>query len=282
MKKPKVIVLRAAGTNCDVETKIAFECSGADAEFVHINQLARKEWSLKEFQILAIPGGFTYGDDIASGKILANELKFRLRDGIEEFVNEEKLVIGICNGFQVLVKAGILPGLHKGEIEVTLTFNDSGKFEDRWVYLKKGQGSRVKGHLGAEHPDIKHLGTRQGCVWTENLPEIVYLPVAHGEGKFVPKDKKILNKLKENGQIVFQYVDEKGAFKGYPYNPNGSVENIAGICDTTGRVLGLMPHPERHILGTQHPRWTREGLKKEGDGLQIFRNGVEYIKSLHF
>lgn len=262
MKSPKVIILRTAGTNCDVETKIAFESSGADAELVHINQLVRGERSFKDYQILAIPGGFTYGDDIASGKILANEIKFRLKDGIEEFVEEGKLVIGICNGFQVLVKAGLLPGLDKGSIEATLTFNDSGKFEDRWVYLK----SQVCG--------LKS----QVCIWTKNLPEIIYLPVAHGEGKFIPKDKSVLEKLKENGQIIFQYVDEKGVLKGYPYNPNGSVENIAGICDTTGRILGLMPHPERHILGTQHPRWTREGLKKEGDGLQIFRNGIEYIK----
>ncbi len=274
--KPKVIVLRAAGTNCDVETKIAFEKVGADAELVHINQLAKGERSFKEFHILAIPGGFTYGDDIASGKILANELKFRLKDGVEEFVEEGKLVIGICNGFQVLVKAGILPGLEQGEVEATLTFNDSGRFEDRWVYLKKETRNQPALAFANDRPG----STETRCVWIKSLPEIIYLPVAHGEGKFIPKDKKVLDRLKENGQIIFQYVDENGRLKGYPSNPNGSVENIAGICDPTGRILGLMPHPERHILGTQHPRWTREGLKKEGDGLQIFRNGVGYTKKL--
>ena len=263
VKRPKVIVLRTAGTNCDTETAFAFRMCGALADLVHINELTRKEKSLDGYHILAIPGGFTYGDDISSGKILANEIKYRLDEELKDFIKEKKLIIGICNGFQVLVKAGILPGLYGEEIEATLTFNDSGKFEDRWIYLKRGD---------------KGQGTRGKCIWTKNFKKIIYLPVAHGEGKFIPKDRHVLKALSENGQIVFQYVDENGRFGPYPVNPNGSIEHIAGICDPTGRVLGLMPHPERHILGTQHPRWTREGLKRFGDGIEIFKNGVRHVK----
>ncbi|MCM8778239.1 MAG: phosphoribosylformylglycinamidine synthase I [Candidatus Omnitrophica bacterium] len=255
MGKPKVVVLRTAGTNCDYETAFAFERVGAIAALVHINQIIHKEKSLLDYDILAIPGGFTYGDDISAGKILANELKYILKEKLGNFVKNKRPVIGICNGFQVLVKAGLLPG--NGFFQkVTLTYNDSGRFEDRWVYLK--------------------IVTSK-CIWTTGLPEIIELPVAHGEGKFIG-DKEVIEKLKQNGQIVFQYVDEKGNLRGYPYNPNGSLENIAGICDETGLILGLMPHPERHIEYFQHPRWTREGRSGEGDGLQVFRNGVNYVK----
>lgn len=250
---PKVCVLRTAGTNCDGETAFAFEKAGAEADLAHINQFIRKEKDLNNYQILAVPGGFTYGDDIAAGKILANELKYKLIDDIKRFIQEGKLIIGICNGFQILVKSGLLPGNDNLSQEVSLIINDSGKFEDRWVYLKN-----------------------QKCIWTKNLPEIIYLPVAHGEGKFVVKDKAVLNKLKKNRQIVLQYCDEKGSLAEYPYNPNGSVENIAGICDESGRIFGLMPHPERHIAVLQHPRW--ESKNKEGDGFFIFKNGVEYAR----
>ncbi|MBU1934395.1 phosphoribosylformylglycinamidine synthase I [Patescibacteria group bacterium] len=262
MRKPKVIVLRTAGTNCDVETAHAFTMCGAYADLVHINELVRGEKVLGDYHILAIPGGFTYGDDIASGKILANDVRYRLGGELKKFIDSGRLIIGICNGFQVLVKSGILPGVNGKGLLATLSFNDSGKFEDRWTYLKN-QRSKIK---------------NQKCVWTKNISKIIYLPVAHGEGKFITKDKAVLQALKKNNQIVFQYVDEKGRPAGYPYNPNGSVDNIAGICDPTGRVLGLMPHPERHVFGTHHPRWTREGLKKSGDGLAIFRNGVDYVK----
>jgi len=260
--RPKVIILRTAGTNCDYETAFAFDKTGADTELVHINEIIRQEKHLSRYQILAIPGGFTYGDDIAAGKILANELKCCLQDEVGRFIKEGKPVIGICNGFQVLVKAGFLPGTDGFKQTVTLTNNDSGKFEDRWVYLKS-QKSKVKS---------------QKCIWAKNLPEIIELPVAHGEGKFMAQDDKILSELKKNSQIVFQYIDQKGNLFGYPYNPNGSVENIAGICDNKGLILGLMPHPERHIDYLQHPRWARERRRGEGDGLQIFRNGVEYAK----
>lgn len=261
MAKTRVIVLRAAGTNCDKETAFAFEKVGAKTELVHINQLVSGEKEIKNYQILAIPGGFTYGDDIASGKILANELKYKLEDDIERFIRDGKLIIGICNGFQVLVKAGFLPNLSaKFDAEATLTLNDSAKFEDRWVYLKK---------------------TDSKCVWTKDLPkEMIYLPVAHGEGKFIARDQTILKLLDSEGLVALRYVDEKGRPGGYPVNPNGSSDHIAGICDQTGRIFGLMPHPERHIDYTQHPRWTRQKPSKEGDGLAIFRNGVNYAKKM--
>jgi phosphoribosylformylglycinamidine synthase I len=265
MGKVKVIILRTAGTNCDKETAFAFEQAGAAAEFVHINELTKRRKDLRDFQILAIPGGFTYGDDIASGKILANELRFKLEDDLERFISDGKLMIGICNGFQILVKAGLLPNLSGNfqSIETTLTLNDSAKFEDRWVYLKKG--ARGKGQ-----------GSR--CVWTHGIDDIIYLPVAHGEGKFIPRSAEILKQLKDEGLIVFEYVDEKGRRADYPANPNGSVDNIAGICDRTGHIMGLMPHPERHISPLQHPRWTRTSRKACGDGFAIFKNGVNFAK----
>ncbi|MBU0758944.1 MAG: phosphoribosylformylglycinamidine synthase I [Candidatus Omnitrophica bacterium] len=269
--KVKVIVLRTAGTNCDVETADAFTMCGASADLVHINELARSEKSLNDYQIFAIPGGFTYGDDIASGKILANEVRYRLGGELKKFIDRGKLIIGICNGFQVLVKSGILPGASDKGLAATLTFNDSGKFEARWVYL----GSSL---ACPERSRGKPRVSR--CVWTKGIKKIIYLPVAHGEGKFITKDKSILRSLRRNNQIVFQYVDEKGRLaEVYPDNPNGSVDSIAGICDLTGRVLGMMPHPERHVFGTHHPRWTREGLKRFGDGLSIFQNGVNYVKT---
>jgi len=258
MSKPKAIILRTAGTNCDQETAFAFNTTGAEAELVHVNQLLRKEKSLEDFQILAIPGGFSYGDDLAAGKILANELKYKLLNEVKQFISDGKLIIGICNGFQILVKAGLLPGMDGFNQEATLMLNDSGKFEDRWTYLKTADSK---------------------CVWVKDLPEVIYLPIAHGEGKFVTKDNAVLNKLKENKQVVFKYSDEKGKFGDYPVNPNGSMEDIAGICDETGRIFGLMPHPERHFLFQQHPHWTRlKSRTKFGDGAAIFKNGVEYAK----
>jgi len=255
--KPKVCILRSAGTNCDQETAAAFSRAGAVAELLHINRLLNNKTTLDDFHILALPGGFSYGDDIASGKIFANELKFKLLDSLCKFIADGKLIIGICNGFQVLVKSGLLPGDANFSQTTSLIINDSGKFESRWVYLK--------------------LNNR--CVWTQGLKKIIYLPVAHGEGKFVVGDKQVLNRLKINKQIVFQYSDAAGNLSGYPDNPNGSVENIAGICDETGRVFGLMPHPERYIHLAQHPRKDELKFKVSGDGLEIFKNGVKYVKA---
>jgi len=254
--KAKVIVLRAAGTNCDIETKFAFEYVGAEADLVHINKLISGKVSLDDYHILAIPGGFTYGDDIAAGKILASQLTFKLKSYVDKFIKDDKLMIGICNGFQVLVKAGILPGSSDFKQEASLIFNDSAKFEDRWAYLKTNQDK---------------------CIWTKGIEDIIYLPIAHAEGKFISGSSKNLEKLKNNQQIVFQYVDKDGNFAGYPYNPNGSEESIARICDESGRILGLMPHPERNILFHHHPRWTRHKDKDLSFGVKIFKNAVEYI-----
>lgn len=258
VKKVRVCVLRTAGTNCDRETHFAFSLAGAVAELVHINSFISAKRHLEDFHILAIPGGFTYGDDVAAGKILANELRYKMIDQLRAFIQAGKLIIGICNGFQVLVKSGLLPGNRDLKCEVTLTVNDSAKFEDRWVYLKT-------------YPE------KTCCVWTKNIDEIIYLPVAHGEGKFISSDQEVLNRLKKNGQIVFQYCDAKGSLSGYPDNPNGSEDNVAGICDETGRILGLMPHPERHISFLQHPHWAKINKGIFGCGLRIFKNAVDYV-----
>ena len=263
--KVKVIVLRTAGTNCDGEAVFAFESCGAHAQAVHINQLFDGRVRLDDWHILVIPGGFTYGDDIGSGRILANELRLRLGEDLGRFIGDGKLMLGICNGFQVMVKAGILPGpldsneekTHASAQKATLTNNDSGKFEDRWCHLKTGGKS----------------------VWTEGLGDVVYFPVAHAEGKFIPRGLDVLAKLRDNGQVAFRYCNPNGGKPAYPENPNGSVDDIAGITDKTGRILGLMPHPERHFLFTQHPCWTRLSPNgKHGHGAKIFENGVIYVK----
>ena len=256
---PKVLVLRAAGSNCDFETKYAFDKAGGQADLVHVNRLLSDQIKLDDYQILAIPGGFTYGDDISAGKVLANQLKYKLADKLYEFYQDDKLIIGICNGFQVLVKAGLLPIVDfMAKQSVTLSNNDSGKFEDRWIHLNVNDGP---------------------CVFTRNIKKTLYFPVAHAEGKFVPGNDTVLNSLKENNQIVFQYKSKSNGKAVYPDNPNGSVNDIAGICDPTGRVLGLMPHPERHLDPMNNPLWTREGLSGEGDGLMLFKNAINYFLS---
>ena len=260
MTTPKVLILRTAGTNCDYETRYAFEKAGAKVDAVHINILLANKNLLKDYQILTLPGGFTYGDDVSAGKILSNQIKYNLEEDIKTFIHEKKLILGICNGFQALTKAGLLPAIDKQHQEATLTFNDSNKFEDRWVYLKICSN--------------KSIFVKDGEI------SKIYLPVAHGEGKFVTQDESILNKITMNHQIVFKYVNEQGEETGYPWNPNGAARNIAGICDPTGQILGMMPHPERHVEPTQHPRWTRNGLKEWGEGFIIFKNAVSYVKSI--
>ncbi len=261
--KPKAIILRTAGTNCDYETRYALEKAGADVDLVHVNQLVKDKGLLSSYHIFVLPGGFTYGDDIAAGKVLANQLRHHLLDELTRFVDDGKLVIGICNGFQVLIKMGLLPGINGTQPsfneyrqEFTLTYNDSNKFEDRWVYLKTFSN--------------KSVFIDKDC--------LLYVPIAHAEGKFVAGNEGKLEALGKSGQIIFKYVDKDGNISDYPWNPNGSLDNIAGVCDSTGRVLGMMPHPERFIDPIQHPRWTREGLKAEGDGIAIFRNAVNYVK----
>lgn len=258
--KIQALVLTGYGINCDHETADAFSRAGAKAVRVHLNDVIAQADMLKDFHILAVPGGFSFGDDVASGKILANRLRYKLGGALQEFVSDGKLVIGICNGFQVLVKMGVLPMLHgEWRQEVTLTHNDSGRFEDRWVHLKTAPGTR--------------------CVWVTGLDRLE-LPVRHGEGKFIPRDAEVLERLRDRGMIVLRYCLHDGAAaRGtFPANPNGSIDDIAGICDATGRVFGLMPHPEANTERTHHPRWTRESLPEEGVGLRVFRNAVAYAQ----
>lgn len=264
MAQVNVLVLRAAGVNCDMETQYAFEQAGAVGQRLHINRLIENPSLLDQFQILVFPGGFSYGDDVAAGKILANQVVHHLTEPLHRFVEQGKLILGICNGFQVLIKTGLLPDLdgkahpNLTDMPATLTDNDSGKYEDRWVYLQPGTSR---------------------CVFV-NPNRRLYVPVAHGEGKIVTKDAETLERIKANGHVAFRYVDEQGNKGGFPINPNGSTDDIAALTDSTGRVMGMMPHPERFIRWTQHPRWTR--LKdKNGtpDGMTIFNNAVNYLQT---
>jgi phosphoribosylformylglycinamidine synthase I len=262
MTQVNAIVLRAAGVNCDVETQYALELAGAGADRLHINRVMENLAILDKYQIFVFPGGFSYGDDVAAGRILANQIIHHLSDAMKKFIQDGKLVLGICNGFQVLVKAGFLPDT-TGKIAsasggrlVTITDNDSGKFEDRWVYLAPGTDR---------------------CVFIEPGSQI-YLPIAHAEGKVVTKDAQTLEELKSAGNIAFRYVDKDGKPGPFPVNPNGSMDSIAGLTDSTGRVLGLMPHPERFIHRTQHPHWTRLKNDGEPDGRTIFENAVQYVR----
>jgi phosphoribosylformylglycinamidine synthase len=255
MAIPRVLVLRAPGANCDLETQFAFEQAGAAAERVHFNRLRENPSLLHRYEILVVPGGFTYGDDVAAGKILANQLAHFLADELRRFRDAEKLILGICNGFQALLKAGLLlPPDEDGPL-ATLAANAHGRFEDRWIYLQADPG---------------RCPFLTGC-------DRLHLPIAHGEGNFLCREPWILNGLQQSGQVVLRYVDADGQPGPFPINPNGSQGDVAGLCDASGRVLGLMPHPERHVLPTQHPRWTRLGLAAEGDGLRLFRNAVSYF-----
>ena len=256
MTKPNVLVLRSPGTNCDVESAFAFELAGAQTQAIHINQLLENPEQINEFQIICLPGGFSYGDDIAAGKILALQLK-QLGDVIGEFHDNGKLVLGICNGFQVLIKAGLLVQTSDDCQAAMLTWNDSGRFIDRWVNLAAN--------------DTK-------CVFLKGV-EQMYLPIAHAEGKFVVRDDSILSDLETNHQLAIKYCKSSGPNGAVPFpdNPNGSIADVAGICNDSGRIFGLMPHPERHIHPTHHPQWTRLGLAEVGDGMAVFQNAVDYF-----
>jgi phosphoribosylformylglycinamidine synthase I len=260
---PHVIVLRAPGTNCDKETSFAFERAGATVRSVHVRELLSSPAILNEQQILCLPGGFSYGDDIASGRILGNQLRERLADALFGFRDAGRLILGICNGFQVLMKTGLLDIDDADGPQATLAWNDSGRYEARWVRL-------------AVRPS--------DCVFLSGLDK-VDMPVAHAEGKFLVRDQQVLDELESAGRLVLRYMNTDSPtavtltpITPYPANPNGASADIAGICDTTGRVLGLMPHPERFIEPHQHPQWTRRPEIATGDGLRVFKNAVAYFR----
>ncbi len=299
MAKPRVLILRAPGTNCDIETAYAFEKAGAVTDRLHIRRLLEQPASIRNYQILCVPGGFSYGDDVAAGKILAVQLRHHLLDVLEEFRQADKLILGICNGFQVLLKTGlIVPPDENGKPWATLTWNESARYEDRWVHLEVASDR---------------------CVFLRGI-ERLQLPIAHAEGRFVVRHADWLDRLAQAGQIALKYtlpaelkgtapqeravswpsaetpqmatrclagatlsaldsavVEEDSRPLPYPWNPNGSMGNIAGVCDVTGRVLGLMPHPERFIDPTHHPRWTRSEWHEPPDGLRLFVNAVTYF-----
>jgi len=253
----RALILRAPGANCDLEAAFALEQSGAKTERIHINRLRERPALLHDYQLLLIPGGFTYGDDVAAGKILAVQLQTFLADSLNQFRDAGKLILGICNGFQVLLKAGlIVPADTEGHVPATLTNNTPQGFQDRWLSLG----------IVPEHK----------CPLLEGYVSME-VPIAHGEGRFITKDAETLQKLEQAGQLVLRYIPGPGQRPETPFNPNGSQLDVAGVCDTTGRVLGLMPHPERHILPTHHPRWTRRGLAPQGDGLLLFQNAVRFL-----
>lgn len=254
--KPKVCILKADGINCDEELFYAFGKYGGSCEYVHVNELRSKTRELKNYQILAIPGGFAYGDDVVSGKILAVELISFLKDQISEFLNKIGLVIGICNGFQVLVRTGLLPFNHLGKMDATLAQNASGHFECRFVKIK------------IENSNAKFLEPYVG--------QTLDIAVNHGEGRFfaLPID---LSKIEKEKLVFCRYINgtSKPTQK-YPDNPNGAINAIAGITDPTGHILGLMPHPEKIIETVQHPNWRRGNI--EAKGSLIFEGMVNYAK----
>jgi phosphoribosylformylglycinamidine synthase I len=267
-KNPAAIVLAGNGTNCEMETAHACRMGGfSTVDIVTIWELVSGDASLESYDFLCLPGGFLDGDDLGSAKAQANRLLHTvvkktdtpLFAQFSAFIQGGKLILGICNGFQLMAKLGLLPGLSGGfSQQVTLTNNDSGRFEDRWVWLKANQASP--------------------CVFTKGVTAI-YLPVRHGEGKFMARDREVLDLLRKQNQIVFSYVDPdtQAPTMKYPDNPNGSQLSIAGICNATGRLFGLMPHPEAFLHRTNHPRWSRETLPDEGMGPQLFRNAYNYI-----
>ncbi len=262
MPNVRVLILRAPGTNCDQETAFAFQAAGGTPDVLHINRILERPSRIEQYQILCLPGGFSYGDDLAAGRIVAGQIRHHLVDIFHQFRDAGKLILGICNGFQILLKSGLLLPDDTAGPPATLTWNPSGRFEDRWVHLA--------------------VDPRQ-CVFLQGI-ERMYLPIAHAEGRFVTRDEAVLQTLGQHGQLSLRYADPANPLIAarplpFPLNPNGSEANVAGVCDTTGRVFGLMPHPERHIHFTQHPAWTRHNPPgaHPADGLQLFQNAVGYF-----
>lgn len=271
--QPRVLILRAPGTNCDGETAHAFTLAGGRPEVVHVRRAVESPRLLADSQILCIPGGFSYGDDIASGRIFGGQLQHHLADALQDFKAAGKLILGICNGFQVLIKCGLLVDIDPDfGPAATLAWNTSGRFEDRWVRL----------HIEGS----KSASGKVECAFLAGI-EQMYLPAAHGEGRFAARDATTLKQLAARGQLSLRYAPLSAAANSaavgdeilpYPDNPNGAQLNVAGMCDPTGRIFGLMPHPERHVDPTQHPRWTRGEAGPAGDGLQIFQNAVRFFQ----
>ena len=246
-KSPKALIVRTAGINCDIETKQAAEMAGAKAELAHTNEITSGKVKILNYDILLLPGGFSYGDDIAGGKIWAVHMD-KVYNDIKKFIESGRPVMGICNGFQVLTKLGFLPESKDKKQTASLTFNDCGVFRAKWEKVK--------------------INPKSPCLFTKNLPEIIELPIAHGEGKIVIDDAAVLGAIQKNENIALTYVN----------NPNGSVLDIAGLCNNKGNCFGLMPHPERYASPYHHPAWTRAEMKdKKAAGLQIFKNMVDYI-----
>ncbi len=260
MAQVRVMILRAAGTNCDLEAQHAWQLAGAVAERVHIRALIENPRALNDYSVLTLPGGFSYGDDIAAGRIFAMQLRRHLLDSLRAFIDHGRLVLGICNGFQILVQTGLLPRRlpDAAPRTCTVTYNDPAGFQDRWIYLK---------------------ASSERCVFLD--PGRTYeMPIAHGEGRVVFSSPGELEAVRNAGHIALTYGGPpagQGNLHGQPLNPNGSQADIAGLCDETGRVLGLMPHPERFVAWTQHPCWTSQPARSEGDGLALFRRAVAYL-----
>jgi phosphoribosylformylglycinamidine synthase len=257
MKRPKVCILTTDGTNCDEELFYAFEKFGAEPESVHVNLLRQNKRKFEDYQILAIPGGFSYGDDVVSGKILAVEMMSFLKDQLGNFIVNKGLILGICNGFQVLARTGLLPFGEIGKMDVTLGLNESGHFECRWVNI--------------------NVEKSRSLFLNENVDTVAQIAVNHGEGRFFAT-KNVINDLKRRNLVVFRYVDANGKqTQEYHQNPNGSIEAIAGICDPSGKILGLMPHPEKFVDTTQHPNWGRTNFRKP-QGSFIFEKMIKFAK----
>lgn len=253
--KPQVAVLYTEGINRDQESAFAFETAGAQTHLIHLTEFAANPKILEKFQILMAPGGFAHGDAIVAGKVMSTTLLYTVRDAIEQFVQRDTLTMGICNGFQVLLRTGLLPFGNIGDVSAALIDNDIGHLESRWIKL------RVK---------------KTNCVFTQGMEDqIIEVPISNGEGKFIAEDD-VLDRLEENNQIVFEYVDDGGnATMEYPYNASAALRAIAGICNESGKIMGLMPHPECYTKKEQHPNWRMHG--REPDCLPIFHNAVNYF-----
>jgi phosphoribosylformylglycinamidine synthase len=263
--EPRILILRAAGINCDEETAAACDLAGGKPERVHVNRLVSDDRKLQDYAALIIPGGFSYGDHLGAGRLLAVDLVHRLGEALERFIADGRPVLGICNGFQVLAKAGLLPGVEgvgeaSSKQRVTLAGNSSGHYECRWVRLV--------------------ADPRSPCIFTRGLDAPFSLPVGHGEGR-VLADDQALDEIEARKEVALRYVTPEGApATEYPHNPNGSARAIAGLCNSSGTVFGLMPHPDRAFLPQLHPDWVRNRARREGDGLAIFRNMARYAKGL--